>query len=97
VLRDSLMVILFPSLGFYYGMYVQQKIDQNQPPKQTIVYKVVKSNPTTCSQPPDGMVACRTGSDCPVGYTCALGGPIVASPKSDTPRRCYKNGDAIPN
>ena len=83
------MLVIFPILGFYYGMYYQQKMDDiKQPIKETIVYKNV------CAQPQDGKITCNTDSDCPNDYTCNQAGPMRAD--GNNHKTCWKNGDAMP-
>jgi hypothetical protein len=83
------MLIVFPILGFYYGMYYQQKTDEiKQPVKEIVMYKNV------CAPPQDGTVICRTNNDCPSDYTCDQAGPIRTD--GQPPKTCWKNGHAVP-
>jgi hypothetical protein len=83
------MLVVFPVLGFYYGMYYQKQMDVVKlPKKEVIVYKNV------CSQPQDGKVTCETDSDCPANYTCAQAGPIRSD--GNNHKTCWKKGDAMP-
>jgi len=84
------MLVVFPILGFYYGMYYQQQKDAvDWPVKQIIVYK--PSN--TCAPPQDGTVICRTSADCPSNYSCTQAGPVQVG---QNPKTCWKNGHAVP-
>src|SRR5579859_7291054 len=86
-----LMLIIFPILGFYYGLSYQKQLDQNQQVNKMLSYKTITASSHTCL-PPDGTITCRTTSDCPNGYTCQTGGPVVYH----TNRSCYKIGHAVP-
>jgi hypothetical protein len=83
------ILVVFPILGFYYGMYYQRQMDAvHEPIKEIVVYK------NTCMQPQDGQVTCQTNADCPANYSCTQAGPIRADGKSH--KTCWKNGHAIP-
>src|SRR5579864_9036483 len=85
------MLVIFPILGFYYGVYYQKQMDGvQQPVKKITVYKTSNA----CAPPPDGTVICRTNSDCPSNYSCALAGPIHVG--GQPPKTCWKKGDATP-
>ncbi len=84
------ILVIFPILGFYFGIYYQKQMDDYKQDNEMIVYKT--SN--TCAQPPDGQVACRTNKDCPSNYYCGQSGPMRADKQNH--KSCFKNGDAMP-
>jgi hypothetical protein len=85
------MLVILPILGFYYGMYYQQQMDNSKQPEKV---QVVSKTSHACSQPPDGQVICRTNSDCPSNYSCTQAGPIRADGQNH--KTCWKNGHAVP-
>ncbi|HWY78729.1 MAG TPA: hypothetical protein VNW29_00030 [Candidatus Sulfotelmatobacter sp.] len=86
-----LMLIIFPILGFYYGMYYQQQIDIQKGQEKRV--------PTTQSsqlpaQPPNGTISCTTNMDCPTDDICVQAGPIMNDQKQH--RTCWKKGSPMP-
>lgn len=80
------MLVILPILGFYYGMYYQRQLDLQTSQQKTV--------PVT-SQPANGTITCTSTADCPMDYTCAQAGPIVAPPNKPH-KTCWKNGSAMP-
>jgi len=85
------MLVVFPVLGFYYGMYYQRQIEVKMPPAG---FKIITNPSPTASQPRDGKVSCSTRVDCPSGYYCAQAGPIRADGQNH--KTCWKIGHMMP-
>jgi hypothetical protein len=84
------MLIVFPVLGFFYGMYYQKQMDDIKQSKEIVVV-----NTSACSQPQDGKIICNSDSECPAGYICTQNGPIVYSPGKKPTKTCWKKGHAV--
>ncbi|HSX09942.1 MAG TPA: hypothetical protein VLF93_07335 [Candidatus Saccharimonadales bacterium] len=95
------MFIIFPIFAFFLGMYYQQSIDTNIPPKVVVEYKMLRPN---ISPTPSTMVTvtriqtCTSNNDCPDGYFCTRSGPIMYNPKTKAlpPMTCHKSGTVVP-
>jgi hypothetical protein len=91
------MFIVLPICAFFYGRYYQQLLDNGNPPKVIMQYRVEKPTPLA-SQLPNTTTTCKTDFDCPRGYYCTRVGPIIYNPKTkdSSGLTCHKKGSFVP-
>lgn len=99
MLALSLFIIL-PICAFFFGKYYQQVIDEGMAQPTIVEYKIQKMSPSpTIPQNSNGLLSCKTNTDCPSSYSCVQAGPIRYNPvtkKTEPHLTCWKKGSMIP-